>query len=52
MHRHEDKTVFFRAHLDPDEANAVPPSEVQLKLVIDAGTTDRPVAPILLPDQD
>jgi hypothetical protein len=52
MHRHEDKVVFFSVHLDPDEANAVPASEVHLKLVIDAGTTDRLVATILLPDQD
>jgi hypothetical protein len=52
MHRHEDRTVYFSAHLDPDEANAVPASEVHLKLVIDAGTTDRLVATILLPDQD
>jgi hypothetical protein len=51
MHRHEDRTVFFSAHLDPDDASAAPASDVQLKLVIDAGTTDRPVATILLPDQ-
>jgi len=51
MHRHEDRAVFFSAHLDPDDASAVPASEVHLKLVIDAGTTDRPVATILLPDQ-
>ena len=52
MHRHEDKAVFFTARLDPDDASAAPASEVHLKLVIDAGTTDRPVATILLPDQD
>jgi len=52
MHRHEDKAVFFSARLDPDDASAAPASEVHLKLVIDAGTTDRPVATILEPDQD
>ena len=52
MHRHEDRTVFFSARLAPDDASAAPASEVHLKLVIDAGTTDRPVATILLPDQD
>ncbi|MGF6596033.1 hypothetical protein P3T23_000740 [Paraburkholderia sp. GAS448] len=52
MHRHEDRTVFFSARLDPDDASAAPAAEVHLKLVIDAGTTDRPVATILLPDQD
>ncbi|TDN63127.1 DUF6573 family protein [Paraburkholderia sp. BL10I2N1] len=52
MHRHEDKAVFFSARLDPDDGSAAPASEVHLKLVIDAGTTDRPVATILLPDQD
>ena len=52
MHRHEDRTVFFSARLDPDDAGAAPASEVHLKLVIDVGTTDRPVATILLPDQE
>ncbi|MGF6508656.1 DUF6573 family protein [Paraburkholderia sp. 32] len=52
MHRHEDRTVYFSARLESDDANAAPASEVHLKLVIDAGTTDRPVATILLPDQD
>ena len=52
MHRHEDKAVFFSVRLDPDDAGAAPASAVHLKLVIDAGTTDRPVATILLPDQD
>ena len=52
MHRHEDKVVFFSARLDPDDASAAPASDIHLKLVIDAGTTDRPVATILLPDQD
>jgi hypothetical protein len=52
MHRHEDNTIFFSARLDPDDASAASASEVHLKLVIDAGTNDRPVATILLPDQD
>jgi hypothetical protein len=52
MHRHEDRQVFFSALLDPDDASPAPAIEVHLKLVIDAGTCDRPVATILLPDQD
>jgi hypothetical protein len=52
MHHHEDKQVFFGVHLDRDDANAAPAFEVHLKLVIDAGTSDRPLATILLPDQD
>ena len=52
MHRHEDRTVYFSARLESDDANAATVSEVHLKLVIDAGTNDRPVATILLPDQD
>jgi hypothetical protein len=51
-HHQEDKAVFFSARLDPDDAGTTPASEAHLKLVIDAGTTDRPVVTILLPDQE
>ena len=52
MHRQEDKEVLFSVRLDPDDAGPAQASEVHLKLVIDLGTTDRPVATILLPDQN
>ncbi|MFP3554090.1 DUF6573 family protein [Paraburkholderia sp. SIMBA_049] len=52
MHHHEDKQVFFHVQLDRDDGDSAPAFEVHLKLVIDAGTGDRAVVTILLPDQD
>jgi len=52
MQHHEDKQVFFHVQLDRDDGDSAPAFEVHLKLVIDAGTGDRAVVTILLPDQD
>jgi hypothetical protein len=52
MHRHEDREILFSACLDRADPSTQIPVEVHLKLVIDWGTNDRPVATIVLPDQE